>query len=317
MPGVRSAAASRVVFQGSSNSGRFTLPGRDSVPLHPGGQYRHWVSPGYFETLGVEILAGRPIDTSDMLAAVPTAVVVSETMARRLWPEGEALGSCMLIELGVGTPECTTVVGIAEDAARGGFQDVPGFTYYLPRSLGVSYRGLYVRAEAEAEAILPALTAALRSFSAGTVRYVQARSLAQMLEPEARTWTLGAVMFSLFGLLALTLAGIGLYSVLAFDVAQRTRELGIRAALGADRSRLLGSVLLHGGRLALLGVTVGLALAYVTAPRAGALLFQVSPRDPGVLGGVALLLIAVGVLASVVPGLRATAADPTEALRAD
>jgi len=317
LPGVRSAAASRVVFQGSSNSGRFTLPGRDSVPQHPGGQYRHWISPGYFETLGIEIIAGRPIEASDMVADVPGAVVVSETMARTLWPEGDAIGACMLIELGTGSTQCTTVVGIAEDASRGGFRDVPGFTYYLPQSLGVWYRGLYVRADGEAEDIAAALTAALRSFSSGRVRHVEVRSLEQMLAPEARTWTLGATMFSLFGLLALVLAATGLYSVLAFDVAQRTRELGIRAALGAERSRLLGSVLLHGGRLAVVGVAVGLALTYAAAPYTRELLFGVSPRDPGVLGGVALLLLAVGVLASVVPGLRATAVDPTDALRAE
>ena len=124
-------------------------------------------------------------------------------------------------------------------------------------------------------------------------------------------------MFSLFGLLALCLAGIGLYSMLAFDVAQRTRELGIRGALGATKNRLLGSVVYQGAGLGLLGVAVGLGVAYFAAPYAIDLLFDVSPRDPSVFAVVAVALIVVSAAASLIPGLRATHVDPIEALRAE
>ncbi len=124
-------------------------------------------------------------------------------------------------------------------------------------------------------------------------------------------------MFTLFGLLALCLAAIGLYSVLAFDVAQRTRELGIRGALGATKSRLLRSVLYQGAGLGLLGIGVGLGVAYFAAPYANDLLFEVSPRDPSVFAVVALTLIVVSAGASLIPGLRATTVDPVEALRAE
>lgn len=124
-------------------------------------------------------------------------------------------------------------------------------------------------------------------------------------------------MFSIFGGLALVLAAIGLYAVLAFDVAQRTRELGVRSALGATRERLLSSVLAQGARLGGFGLVLGLGVAWVVTPRVAELLFEVSPRDPLVLIGVALALTGVSFAASLVPGLRATHIQPTEALAAE
>jgi ABC-type antimicrobial peptide transport system permease subunit len=136
-----------------------------------------------------------------------------------------------------------------------------------------------------------------------------------MMDPQARAWTLGATMFSVFGFLALLLAAIGLYSVLAFDVAQRTRELGIRSALGAEKFVLLRSVVIHGASLGLAGIVLGMVVSYVAAPFASDLLFRVSPRDPGVLSAVAVTLLTTSVLASLAPGLRATRVDPMRALR--
>ncbi len=208
------------------------------------------------------------------------------------------------------------MVGVAEDVARGGFQDAPALTYYLPQPRSGFFPWIHIRAEEEAESVIAEVAALLRSYSP-RIRYAYVRTLEEMLDSEARSWTLGATMFTLFGLLALCLAAIGLYSVLAFDVAQRTRELGIRGALGATRSRLLRSVLYQGAGLALMGVVLGLGVAYLAAPYAKDLLFEVSARDPWVFGGVAAALMAVSGLASVVPGLRATRADPIEALRAE
>ena len=259
---------------------------------------------------------------SDRAGGVRVAVV-SETMARTLWRDGDALGACFVVEDvdqflrgGQSSGECTTVVGVAEDVARRGFQDQPFMAYYLPQGYGGFYEGLYVRAEGEPRGIVDEVATLLRSYSPA-VGYTDVRTVEQMLDPQARSWKLGATMFTLFGLLALCLAAIGLYSVLAFDVAQRTRELGIRGALGATRSRLLRSVLYQGAGLALMGVVLGLGVAYLAAPYAKDLLFEVSARDPWVFGGVAAALMAVSGLASVVPGLRATRADPIEALRAE
>ena len=190
-------------------------------------------------------------------------------------------------------------------------------TYYLPlaQRSGVRANGIYVRADDPAEAA-PRIAALLRELSP-LVRFAEVRTLRDALDPQARSWTMGAALFTVFGALALLVAAIGLYGVLAFHVAQQTRELGIRSALGAAKGRLLGRVLVHGLRLTVIGIAVGSVLALGLSPFAGPLLFQVSARDPVVLVGVAMTLLTVGTLASLLPGLRATRVDPAVALRAD
>jgi hypothetical protein len=241
------------------------------------------VTPRYFETTGITITRGRAIDERDGADAEKVAVV-SEAMAQLFWPEAEPLGRCLLVNR---STECTRVIGVAENAARGGYRDQPAGAYYLPMTQGPNStlqapNGLYIRARGSVSETQETLTGALRSLPA-PVRWVRVMSLQDMLDPQARSWTLGATMFTVFGGLALLLAAIGLYSVLAFDVAQRTRELGIRSALGAQRGRLMRSVLYRGASMGGLGIALGLTVAYLAAPYAADLLFEVSPRDPGVL----------------------------------
>lgn len=314
VPGVQSTSLTSVPFQWGFAM-NLEVPGLDSLPRLPGGgPYYFGVTDAYFETVGVSILRGRALTGADG-ASSERVVVVSETMAASLWPSDDALGQCLL--LGSEPEGCTTVVGIAEDAARGGYQDEAFMGYYLPAAqIGQAPRAMYVRSTGAASEVVNAVAVALRGASP-EVRFADVQPLRQMLDPGARSWTLGATMFSIFGLLALVLAAIGLYGVLAFDVAQRTRELGVRAALGASRERLLTSVLLRGARLAGFGLVVGLGAAWLVAPRVAGLLFEVSPRDPVVLVGVAASLAAVCLGASLVPGLRATHVQPTEALAAD
>ncbi|MCH7531024.1 MAG: ABC transporter permease [Gemmatimonadetes bacterium] len=314
LPSVESAAATSVPFQWVFSS-PLSVPHLDSIPRLPGGgPYYYPVTPGYFETVGLRITGGRAIGASDG-PDDQKVTVVSATMAITLWPNADPLGQCILI--GRDSGECTTVIGVVENAAQRGFQDEAVMAYYLPISQRVQApRGLYVRTSPEARTAASDVASLLRSFSP-EVRYATVQSLEEMLDPQARSWTLGASMFTVFGLLALVLAAIGLYSVLAFDVAQRTRELGIRTALGAEKWRLLTSVLFHGGRLAVLGVVIGLGTAYLAAPFATDLLFQVSPRDPATFAAVAFVLIAVSTAASVVPGVRATRVDPMVSLRAE
>ena len=149
------------------------------------------------------------------------------------------------------------------------------------------------------------------------LRSVDFTSMEERLSAQARSWTLGAAMFSAFGLLALVVAGIGLYSVLAFSVAQRTFELGIRAALGATRHRLVHLVLGQALRLAGVGIALGLGIALLGSARLEPLLFDVSPRDPFTYALVILTLSAVAAVAGTLPALRATRVDPSEALRTE
>ncbi len=316
--GVRATITSSPFGWGfSSNLG---VPGWDSLPDLPGGgPYHNEVTPGYFETVGLQVLQGRPFQSSDAAGAEPVALV-NQTMARTLWPDEGALGQCLLVaapgEQDV-SDLCTTVVGVVEDASRGRLEEEAHMTYYLPLAQreGVRANGLYVRADDPAEAT-PRIAAVLREIGPA-VRFAEVRTLRDTLDPQARSWTMGAALFSVFGALALLVAAIGLYGVLAFHVAQQTRELGIRSALGAAKGRLLGRVLAHGLRITVVGVVIGCGLALALGPLAGPLLFQVSARDPVVLLGVAFTLLGVGVLASLLPGLRATRVDPIVALRAE
>lgn len=314
-PGVTSVTATGSPFQWSFAQD-LKVPGLDSLPELPGGgPYYYDVTPGYFSTVGLTLVRGRPFQESDGEGATRVAVV-SETMARTVWPDGDALGECLLV--GEDATECTTVVGVVEDAARGSIQEDRFMAYYLPLAQAEQPRinALYVRGGGDMEALAASLAPMLRGFDSH-VRFASVRSLRDVLRPQSRAWTLGASMFTVFGVLALLVAAIGMYGVLSFDVAQRTRELGIRAALGAERGRLLRSVVASGVGLGAVGIVVGLGIALMAGPWIRDLLFQVSPRDPVVLLGVAGVLLAVAWVASVVPGLRATRVDPTEALRAE
>jgi predicted permease len=322
LPEVESAVGTATPF-GVTYAISLRVPGLDSLPRLPGGgPYLFSVTPGYFETVGLSVVSGRAIDERDAGGAAK-AVVVSETMARLLWPEDEPLGKCLLV--GTGEETCATVVGVVEDAARGGYRDRPYMGYYLAMAqiegwitqLSMSApTALYIRARGDAARAEAAVAAALRGVSP-EVRWARVYPMRDTLDREARSWTLGSTMFTVFGLLALFVAAVGLYSVLAFEVAQRTRELGIRAALGAEKARLMRMVLGQGIRLSLLGIALGLASAFVAAPYTRDLLFEVSPRDPGVFAGVGLVLLAVSLAASLVPGLRATRVDPVAALKSE
>jgi predicted permease len=313
LPGATGAATSETVF-GWSRMGNITVPGYDSLPVPTGaGPFYYGVSPQYLGTVGLRLLQGRPILETDV-EGTPSVAVVNVTMARTLWPSGDAVGACFHVR---GTENCTTVVGVAEDAARWGLEDDPYLAYYLPLAqLGSAPEGLYVRTEGDPHALVAALAPALRSFSS-EVRFAEVQAFTEILDPQMRSWTLGATLFTAFGALALLVAAIGLYSVLAFDVTRQTREIGIRSALGATKTTILRGVVVNAARLAAMGIALGLAAAAAAAPLVQDLLFQVEPRELRVMGAVAALLLAVALLASAVPALRATRVDPMEALRID
>jgi predicted permease len=297
-----------------SFSQQVRVPGLDSLPRLPGGgPYWSGVSPGYFETVGLAIERGRGFLDTDGVGGTPVAVV-SRLMADSIWGGEAALGQCILVGSD-DNPPCTMVVGIAEEASRGGLEEEPFFAYYLPLAqTEASPRGIYLRSQDPAAVAGPA-AALLRE--SPDVRWATVTPLREAMDPQARAWRMGATMFTVLGVLALVVASIGLYSLLSFQVAQRTREIGIRAALGAERGKILGNVVLEGAGLAALGVFGGLSVAFLMSPLLRDLLFRVSPRDPWVLGAVAGVLLAVALLASTLPGLKATRVQPTEALRSE
>jgi ABC-type antimicrobial peptide transport system permease subunit len=211
------------------------------------------------------------------------------------------------------------VVGIAEDARNFDLVEDPSMHFFVPAAqevVDMTPEAMLIRVQGDADGKLRDVQRALLEVDPA-LRYAHVRPIQELIDPRARSWRLGATMFTAFGLLALLVAGIGLYSVLAFGVAERTHELGIRSALGAGRERLIGMVVARGLWLVGTGVALGLVAAMVAASRIEPLLFQVRARDPLTLAVAALTLILVGALASWVPAIRATRVDPTRALRAD
>jgi putative ABC transport system permease protein len=271
------------------------------------------VSPGYFETMGTRIVRGRPVTAEDREGTAPV-MVVSESMAHVLWPRQEALGKC--VRVGADTNPCRTVVGVAHDIRSGDIDSV-SFHYYMPIAQFQPWRGgLYVRTRGSAASQIEVVRRELQRAMPGT-SYVTVTAMSNVLAPQMRSWKLGATMFAVFGGLALLLAAIGLYSVVAYDVTQRTHEMGVRVALGAQAADVLRLVIGAGVKVAALGVLLGTGVALFAGKWLAPLLYKVSPKDPAVFATVILTLVGVATLASWLPGRRASRVDPSVALRAD
>jgi hypothetical protein len=248
-------------------------------------------------------------------AGAPRVVIVDEGMGRALWPEQDPIGRCLRI--GADTAPCSTVVGIAQDARTQSLSMSNTYTYYIPlKQFGVPTGMVLVRASGPAADYTEPVRRKLQALLPGTA-YVTAVPLREMVAPQMRSWQLGATMFVAFGGVALALAGIGLYGVIAYGVAQRRREIGIRLALGAQRHQVLGLVVRGGLRLTAVGVVVGSAIAALLAQRAASLLFKEAPLDPVVYAGVAGVLLLVAVVATWLPAARAARVDPSVTLRSD
>jgi hypothetical protein len=280
------------------------------------------VSPEYFGVVGTRILRGRGFDATDVPGSARVAVI-SQAMARALWPGKEALGQCMEVswEPAAEIPfePCTTVVGIAEDAAWNGVRDDQRFVYYLSvDQFRVSWASLIlVRLKGDPTASeMERVRRELQRVMPGD-GLVVLRKLQDVVNDQTRSWRLGTTLFVAFGGLAVVVAAIGLYGVIAYTIAQRMHELGMRIALGARTSHILRLVLGQGVAFAAAGAAAGLLIAFLAARWIEPLLYKQSPRDPLVFIGVFTLMLAVGAAASAAPALRAINADPNRCLRAD
>jgi predicted permease len=317
LPGVAHAAV--VVgtpFQSSNTLDRLRVLGRDSSPRLGGEDPMiRAVSDDYFATAGTRVLQGRAITAADV-AGGERVTVVNETMARVVWPKGDAIGACLLMD----SLPCARVVGVVEDTRKFALKEDPTMQYYIPlggeRYLGFGGRKMFVRAAGDVAGLRQQLRAELGRLDP-TISFITVEMLQDSLDPQIRPWRLGATMFGIFGALTLLVAAIGLYSVIAYLVAQRAHELGVRIALGAQVGNIVMLVMRHGLGLALVGVVIGSILALNGGRLIEPLLFETSPRNPMIFGLVALVLLVVALLASVVPAWRASRVDPIVALRAD
>ena len=315
LPGVEHAASG----MGTPFTGAWwaypRVPGYDSLPPMPGGgPYFAIVSADYLATLGTPILQGRAITAADVRGTERVAVI-NEPMARTLWPKGDAVGACVYATERDTT--CVRVVGVVPHAPRLELRDEPAFQLYYAagqRSGGVG--ALFVRTTGEPSALVPTVRRLLQEIDP-TLTFADVRRFEDRLAPQLRPWRLGAMVFALFGLLALVVAGVGLYSVMAYATASRARELGVRLALGAQPRDVRRLVLRQGMLLGAGGVAAGVLLALAAGRWVAPLLFDTSPREPLVFAAVLGALLAVTGAASLGPAWRASRTPPSAALRSE
>ena len=300
-------------FYGESSYPIF-VPGIDSVEKF--GQFDvNAVSADYFRAMGTRIMRGRGFEDSDREGTQPV-VVVGASMAATLWPGKEPLGQC--VKLWADSMPCRSVVGVAENIHSQSIEAEPKlFFYYLPAAQWKPEEGgLFVRVGGDARHMVEVVRHRLQREMPGTA-FVTVTPLENIVDTHMRSWIVGAKIFTAFGALALVLAALGLYSVIAYNVEQRQHELGVRLALGAVRGGIVRLVVTQSLRFAVVGLVVG-GLGVLAGGRwIAPLLFQQSPNDPGVLGAVSLVLISVAVVASAFPAWRAARLDPRSALQAD
>ncbi len=311
MPGVEQASRQLTVPFWSTWNMDLHVAGIDSVSRL--GEFDlNAVTPEYFATLGTRMLRGRGIGAEDTPHA-PRVMVVSDAMAKALWPGRDPIGRC--VKVGADTAPCSYVVGVAENIKSQQLGDDPGLFYYLSSAQWHPEQGgLFIRTRGEAARYVETIRRRLQSVMPGAA-YVTVTPLRDILGEQTRSWQLGATMFLAFGALALALAAIGLYSVMAYNVAQRTQEMGVRASLGAQERDLIKLVITEGLRVGVVGIVIGVMIALAGGQWLGPLLFQESPHDPLVFGFVTVLLLGTTVLASFVPSRRAARVDPMVALR--
>ena len=316
LPGVENAArAVTVPFYMTWDEGIF-VAGHDTAKLNKMGSFRiQGASPQYLQTMGTRLLRGRNIESHDSKDS-PKVMVVSEAMAKALWPGKDALGQC--VRVGADTAPCTEVVGIAENIrASDDFNQDNMLYYYRPITQAQPEGGgLFVRVNGNAASSAESIRRSLQTTMPGS-SYVTVRPMTEIFGPTIRSWRLGATMFVAFGALALVLAAIGLYSVIAYNVVQRTHELGVRVAFGAQVRDVIRLVMSEGLKLTLIGVVIGAGIALFAGRWVGPLLFNVKPTDPAVFTFVALTLVVVAGLATLIPAVRAARVDPNVALRSE
>ncbi len=319
LPGVEAAGvvnAAPIITPGIRNS--LVL---EDKPDPPPGQPQHAnnrvVSPDYFRTLGVPLLRGRPLSAQDN-AEAPAVVLINQAMARRYWNDEDPVGKRFKLGESASNLPWLTVVGVVGDIRQAGLDNAPLPEFYMPftqqHARWAKPRLLFIRTAGDPLSLVAAVKGQIRAVDKDqTVWAVRTMEeiVAQWLAPRRfNLWLLGA-----FAALALVLASVGIYGVISYAVSQRTREIGIRLALGAEPRAVLRMVVRQGMSLTLVGVVLGLAAALALTRVMKELLFGVSTTDPATFALITLLLVVVALIASCIPARRATKVDPLAALR--
>jgi putative ABC transport system permease protein len=277
------------------------------------------VTPGYFEAAGIPRLAGRDFSDRDN-AASPYVAIVSQLLAKQLWPNQNAVGKRFHLG-GSGTDKMMTIIAVVGDIRSRGFTDTPEPTmyfpyaqtnlsaYFMPRSMS-----LVIRSKGDPLQLAEQIRTLVHALDAN-VPVSDVRTLEQVVDTSTAQRRFSTALIGVFAAIALLLAGIGIFGVISYGVSERTYEIGVRMALGAERSQAMALVAGDSMRMALAGIVLGVAAAIVVARAIRSLLVGVSTIDVSTLLVVCATLLAVVLLASVLPARRAMAVNPTDALR--
>lgn len=316
LPGVQSAAAaSELPLTGNMDRYGFHAEGKIRAnPEEDPSAERYCITPGYLDTMHIRLLRGRDISPSDS-ATAPLVLLVGETTARRMWPGEDPIGKH--VKLGGLDKPWWTVVGVVADVHHVGLDVPPDMQMYVPHQQWPYPDGLMhfvIRTAGPPTALSSAAQQAIHSLDP-TQPISRIAPLENYIGLSVQARRFAFILIGAFAAIALTLSLVGIYGVTAYSVAQRTREIGIRGALGAQRTELLGLLLGQGMLLVGCGVIAGVFVSLALTRFLSSMLFNVEPTDPLTFVGVVLLLVAVAAAACFVPARRATRVDPVVALR--
>jgi len=312
VPGVGSVSmVAAPPFSGFTASRYFQIEGRPPRPAGEGFNAGYnSASPNYFQTLGIPLRRGRDFTRQDVMGT-PEVVIINEAMARRFWPDEDAIGG----RLRIGEDAWRTVVGVVGDVRHTGLDEEPKpemFYPYLQSPL--SFMTLMVRSATDEKSLRASIQREIRAVDPDLPVY-GIKSMEQLISESVSPRRLNMILLTTFAIVALVLAALGIYGVMAYSVSQRTHEIGIRMALGAQRGDVLKMIVGQGLILTLTGIGIGLAASFGLTRLMASLLYGVTATDPLTFIVVALVLGTVALMASFIPARRATRVDPMEALR--
>ena len=316
LPGVRAAGGvSFLPLTGLGAATSFAIEGRPAPPIgqEPTADVRA-VAHDYFEAMGIRLVRGR-LFTDRETPETAHVVIINETLAREFWPGGDPIGQRLAVSwTGTGSDE---IIGVVTDVRHAGLDVSPRPMIYWPHQRSAySSMAIAVRTDLDPVSVVSAVVGEIRQIDA-RLPVADIRTLDEVVSRSVSTRRATMLMLGLLAGVAVTLAAVGIFGVLACMVAQRTQELGVRMALGADRATLLRLVVGHALRLSIAGVALGAALALALVRFMRGLLYGIEPSDPVTFVAVAAMLTIVALGAALVPALRATRVDPLVALRAE
>ena len=317
-PGVQGAAAIGTIFlTATPQSDNFSIEGRpDFLPQESVEVPIDGVTPTYFSVMNVPLLAGRTFTESDS-ANAPPVVIINETMAKRFWPGANPVGRRMKYGRSKNGGPWMTIVGVVADTRRTGYDAVVRPETYRPYAQsGDRAMTVVVHTTGDPASAAPELKAIVKSLDPQVaVQHVQ--PLEAVVSEMTSQRRLNTILLGGFAVIATVLALVGLYGVLAYSVQQRTRELGVRLALGATGSNVMQLVLKEGLQLVAIGLIAGLAVALASSSALSKILYHVKPTDPATLAAIAVMTLVVSAVACALPAVRALRLDPVTALRAE